>query len=790
MSNTSIFLNEAEVIGGIRVACQGYFERSEYFGGVMRYISSAILLEIGLVLTLYRFVRLLLKPLGMPNVAQLLAGFIVGPICRVYMDKSVHRPTLFSISSIFSHIGFFLHLFLLGVEINLRKVAKTGKKAFMISLSGVFVSLAFAIATYKSTVNLNISTGLNGRSAPPVILYNAFNYLMSTSSHLNDLGISNSKLGQLASSASMIVDMSIMLLTMLTFTVLVPLARGGSELIKCVTLLYYALMFFGFRPLFLYILSLKPEGKPLKQIHFILIVLSVLVLALMGESMNQKFGPFLLALSLPEEPLATILAERLDPFASSVLFPFYVIAQGMDLESDGLDNKSCAVAFILAMGYLGKFFGTIVSARLFRLPFSDAITLSLIMSSRGVLDIATISSLTHNGDLSITQYTIFILHSAITIGVLLPFAKFLYEPSKQYSTLMRNSVIDFHGNNDLLKILVCIHKEDNVSGLMRILKVCHSTLENPVSVMALQLLQLTGRCTMPIMAPLHEVSSISSLRNNIERCTHIVNSFLSLERETQGRTRVQHFVAMSTYATMHNDICNLAYEKTVELVILPFHTSWAPDGSVKDTSFSIREVNNRVLKKAPCSVGILIDRSRCNHPRLFGEDGLSVDRSSMSQSSVGDEDMYRILVTFVGGADDYEALAYSKLFASHPSVMLTVLWLKASSYEENDEMDYEVMHRFQKSCRNNDRISFNEVVVNNGAETVQVIVSIKDQADLVVTGMFHHSESTPMLGMSDGWSEYPELGVLGDMLASTDFEFSLLVVQQEPQTEFAFNCEK
>ncbi|KAK9668775.1 hypothetical protein RND81_13G085900 [Saponaria officinalis] len=784
MSNNSIFWNEGVAIGSYKIACQGYFERSQLFDGLLCSISSAILIEIGLVLSLYRFVRLLLKPLGMPNVAQMLAGFIVGPFFELYVDSySVHKPSLLTIISILSHIGFYLHLFLLGVEINLRKVAKTGKKAFVISLSGLFTSLAFSYVTCSKVKRDEFKF-----TSLPIILYNAFNYLMSTASHLNDLGISNSKLGQLASSASMIIDMSVMLLSLTTYNIVYPLIHGREHLWKCLLVLYYALLFFGFRPLLIYILSLKPEGKPMKQMHFIIIVVTILVLALMGECIDQKFSPFLVALSLPEEPLATILAERLDPFISSVLYPFFIITRGMDMDFQDFDKSCNAMVVILSMGYLGKFFGTIISARLFRLPFSQAITLSLIMSARGVLDISALSTSLQYQVLKKNHYTIYLLHSAITMGVLLPFAKFFYEPSKQYSTLMRHSIVDFHQYDELLKILVCIHKEENLPGLLRILRVCHSTPENPISVMVLQLLQLTGRCTMPIMAPLHEVSSISSLRSNIDRCTNIVNSFLSLERETEGMTRAQHYVAMSPYTTMHNDICNLAYEKTVGLVILPFHTSWANDGAVKDTSLSIREVNNMVLKKAPCSVGVLIDRSR-SQPRVFDEDGVLIDQSRSHPRFV-DEGVYMISVIFVGGVDDYEALAYSRLFASHPSVRLNVLWLKAPTTEETNELDYEVMKKFHKSCRNNDRISFNEVVVNNGAETVQVMVSIKDHVDLVVTGMHHHLESTPMLGLSDGWSEYPELGVLGDMFASSDFEFSLLIVQLEPQNEFTLNFEK
>ncbi|XP_074315137.1 cation/H(+) antiporter 14-like [Silene latifolia] len=226
---------------------------------------------------------------------------------------------------------------------------------------------------------------------------------------------------------------------------------------------------------------------------------------------------------------------------------------------------------------------------------------------------------------------------------------------------------------------------------------------------------------------------------------------------------------MSPYATMHNDICNLAYEKAVGLVIIPFHITSGPKGTIIDSSLAIREVNNVVLKKAPCSVGLLVDRSS-------------------SRKRVIKEDAYMIWIVFIGGADDYEALAYGKLFANNPCVRLHVIWLKPPESDDVNVLDNEVMKQFRSTCINNERISFEEVIVNSGDETIQVMAMVKEKVDLVVTGKVHNLQSIPLFGLSDGWSEYPELGILGDVFA-LDFEFSLLVVQQEPQSEFALDFE-
>ncbi|XP_074317213.1 cation/H(+) symporter 13-like [Silene latifolia] len=478
----SIAWNEGNTTEGISIACQGFVMHSNVFGGIIRKISSSLLFDVGIFLILYRFVRTLLKPLRMPFASQLLAGFIVGPFFGIYVNNyAINRPSLFLISSVLANIGFFLQLFVLGLSINLGKLTKTGKKAFILSYSGLFTSLAFSFATYV-TINTT-DQDFRPTGIPAIIAFNASNYLLSTSSHLNDLGMSNSKLGRLASSTSMVTDMSVMLISITILNVILPILGGTKTASKSLVVLYYALLFSVFRPLIIYLVSFKKEGISLKRTHFVMIIVLILVIVLLGESFDQRYSPFLVALTLPEEPLLTILTERLDPFTSNILFPFFVINCGMHMTIP--DLRSYGVVIILVMGYIGKFLGVIIPACFLRLPFSQATSLALVMSTRGIMDISPILSLFHTKGLSPNHYTIVMLHASITMGVLLPLVRLLYEPSRQYSTIMRRGVIDFQENSEVLLILVCIHKEESLPGLVRFLKAFYSTQQNPVSILAL-----------------------------------------------------------------------------------------------------------------------------------------------------------------------------------------------------------------------------------------------------------------------------------------------------------------
>lgn len=69
--------------------------------------------------------------------------------------------------------------------------------------------------------------------------------------------------------------------------------------------------------------------------------------------------------------------------------------------------------------------------------------------------------------------------------------------------------------------------------------------------------------------------------------------------------------------------------------------------------------------------------------------------------------------------------------------------------------------------------------VENGEETASALRDIADMYTMFIVGKGSRCNSSLTTGISD-WEECPELGRVGDFLASPDFELcgSVLVVQQ------------
>ena len=102
--------------------------------------------------------------------------------------------------------------------------------------------------------------------------------------------------------------------------------------------------------------------------------------------------------------------------------------------------------------------------------------------------------------------------------------------------------------------------------------------------------------------------------------------------------------------------------KSVAMIILPFHKQWKrsnSDDEVANLGHSWREVNKRMLKDAPCSVALVVERG-------FGGGSQKTPRPTANVAQ-------RVCVIFFGGPDDREALELGGRMAEHPAVQVTVI---------------------------------------------------------------------------------------------------------------------
>uniref|UniRef100_A0A0R0K9Y8 Cation/H+ exchanger transmembrane domain-containing protein n=1 Tax=Glycine max TaxID=3847 RepID=A0A0R0K9Y8_SOYBN len=172
-------------------------------------------------------------------------------------------------------------------------------------------------------------------------------------------------------------------------------------------------------------------------------------------------------------------------------------------------------------------------------------------------------------------------------------------------------------------------------------------------------------------------------------------------------------------------IQNLRADADIPLILLPFHKHSTVEG-----------INQNVMHHAPCSVGILVDRGH----------------GWLSKVSL------RVCIVFIGGPDDREAPGDSSLVG-------------ACSFAV--EVD-------TNATTNDEANGILSTVIDSGKEK-ELDEEYLDRGsyDLYILG---HGKGRNFLVLSNlmDWTDCPELGVIGDMLASNSFGYcsSVLVVQQ------------
>ncbi|XP_042515404.1 cation/H(+) antiporter 15-like [Macadamia integrifolia] len=378
------------------------------------------------------------------------------------------------------------------------------------------------------------------------------------------------------------------------------------------------------------------------------------------------------------------------------------------------------------------------------------------------------------------EYAIAVLSILLITAISTPILRILHDPTKSYTTTIRRTIQDTKRNSEL-RMLVCIQRQENVPTMINLIEVSHANRENPISVIVLKLVELVGRASPILVA--HNNDELPSSQNgggnrggnnsgkisSSSSCRYdqIFNAFQQYKLLNEDCISIQQFTAISHVATMHDDVCQVACDKRATIIIVPFHKEWSIDGSISSVNSGLRNMNLNILKKAPCSVGVLVDRG-------IMQGSLSVITSRSS--------FYHVAVLLMGGADDGEALAYGSRIALHQHVKVTIIFLNDNNIN-NKKMVTNQMERYKLTNEVNDRIDYREEVVTDGERLGALIRDILEEGnDLTIVGKRQWRDSPLFSGLTE-WNECPELGVIGDMLASPDFgtTSSILVVQQQRQ---------
>lgn len=743
-------------------------------------------LQLVLVVLTTRALVLLLRPLNQPRVlAEILGGIVLGPSVMGRMEifgDYIFPPRSLLVMETIAHFGLLCFLFLVGVEMDVTMVRQTGRKALAVATAGMILPFATgAVASFmlQGFAGKNIHQNAFLIFLGLALSVTAFPVLARI---LAEIKLLDSDIGRLSMSAAIISDTFTWVI--LAMAIAVTQSRGtawASLWILTWGAVFVLLCFYGARRGMRWLMRRRiAEGQSVGDFHVCLVITGMMVAATVTDAigLHSAFGAFMFGLAVPNKgPLGVALLEKLEDLVTGLLLPLYFAISGLRTNlSTVKEGRTAALLFVVfVIASVGKVAGTVLIALFYMIPLREGLSLGFLMNTRGVVEMIILEIGRDRRVLDDEAFAVIVMTSLVLTSLVTPAVRYLHRPVRRRLGYKRRTLQ--RSNSDAeLRVLACVHNTRNVPSILSLLKLSSPTKRSPIFVYALHLIELTGRASSLLIV--HNASTSGSWNGNGSRkhgtaanehpSDHISHAFQSYEQQTTS-VSVQTLTIISPYTTMHEDVCSLADEKHVVLILLPFHKQQTVDGGMEPIDPSIKTLNENMLAASPCSVGVLVDR------------GLSGKSHSGRHS-------YSVAQLFFGGPDDREALAYTARMAENPCVNLTIVRFALGDAErsaeglQDEQLDNSLLTEFRLRKVGEESATYSENAVNNTEEMMGVIRTIESgRYDLIVVGRRQcEAALVLMAGLAD-WTECPELGTLGDFLASADSATttaSVLVVQQ------------
>ncbi|KAG7560751.1 Cation/H+ exchanger [Arabidopsis thaliana x Arabidopsis arenosa] len=786
-----------------------------------------LIVQTALIIAVSRSLAVLFKPLRQPKViAEIVGGILLGPSAlgrnTAYMDRIFPKWSMPILESVAS-IGLLFFLFLVGLELDLSSIRRSGKRAFGIAVAGITLPFIAGVGV-AFVIRNTLYTAADRPGYAEFLVFmgvalsiTAFPVLARI---LAELKLLTTQIGETAMAAAAFNDVAAWILLALAVALAGDGGEGGGEKKSPLVSLWVLLSGAGFVVFMLVVIrpGMKwvakrgsPENDVVRESYVCLTLAGVMVSGFATDliGIHSIFGAFVFGLTIPKDgEFGQRLIERIEDFVSGLLLPLYFATSGLKTDVAKIRGAESwgMLGLVVVTACAGKIVGTFVVAVMVKVPAREALTLGFLMNTKGLVELIVLNIGKEKKVLNDETFAILVLMALFTTFITTPTVMAIYKPARGTHRKLKDLSASDGSTKEELRILACLHGPANVSSLISLVESIRTTKILQLKLFVMHLMELTERSSSIIMVQRARKNGLPFVHRyrHGERHSSVIGGFEAYRQ--LGRVAVRPITAVSPLPTMHEDICHMAETKRVTMIILPFHKRWnvdhghghhhhqdGGDGNLpENVGHGWRLVNQRVLKNAPCSVAVLVDR---------GLGSIEAQTSSLDGSNV----VERVCVIFFGGPDDREALELGGRMAEHPAVKVTVIRFlvretlrsnavtlrpatskgKEKNYaflttnvdpEKEKELDEGALEDFKSKWK--EMVEYKEKESNNIIEEILSIGQSKD-FDLIVVGR-GRLPSAEVAALAERQAEHPELGPIGDVLASSINHVipSILVVQQ------------
>ncbi|KAJ3691294.1 hypothetical protein LUZ61_020458 [Rhynchospora tenuis] len=785
-------------------------------------------IEIILILVVSNILHFFLQRLGQPSIiSQILAGIIVGR--TVLLSRTKFSESSGNIVDYFSDVVLqarVVFMFVIGLEVDVMYLRQNIRRACSIALASISACMVLSLAASPllyarlssdgaSRTLFIVTIGLFlSNSASPVLVCIA-----------TDLKLVSSKIGKLAISSAVLNDLTAVVAFFLyslqlrrSYSAVLSKGIPGKmlDLLVWVILVGLAMLLMKWLVKILNARNRKKRYISNVEVGCVLIVVGGITFFMEFVGYDNKTMSFLLGLAFPRKgPTARTILEKLMFSVHSIILPLYFSGVFVNYDLNVLvgkaDGKMIGIAFLVSvLSMAGKVIGTVAVTRfIFKTRLRESVVLGILLNAKGYMDIMFLSVGIRYKLWGFDTAVVLMFTIIINTFIACPVARLIVAWERRAYRYNPQS-LEHLGPDNQLCVLACVHGQREVPAMLTLCTLCAGNGWSLIAVYLLHLLELTQKYAVDLMSNQKSLNN-SSWENDGDDLRQVSLAADSFSQDSG--LFIKQLTVLSSYRTMNEDIYMGAEEVRACLVLLPFHKEQRYDRRMVCRKDEKRQLNLKVLQHAPCTIGILVDRP-VGSGMSIGMYSTTASLRSTAQTSTANTDpetpatvtssghVHQIVAIFFGGPDDREAASLLARIAPHKSVNATLVRFLPNSSEdtlsknwssrcmsefalitERDiqlERDEQFLTAYHHRYVASGIVTYAERQVSSGPETVTALSSMAGMYSLFIVGKGGPHLSTPMMAGIRDWEECPELGPIGDLLASDDFmdSGSVLIMQQ------------
>ncbi|KAG7652265.1 Cation/H+ exchanger [Arabidopsis thaliana x Arabidopsis arenosa] len=761
---------------------------------------NTMFIQMACILVFSQLFYLLLKPCGQAGpVAQILAGIVLSPVLLSRIPKVKEFFLQKNAADYYSFFSFALRtsfMFLIGLEVDLHFMRRNFKKAAVITLSSFVVSglLSFAslmlfiplfgIKEDYFTFFLVLLVTLSNTASPVVVR------------SIADWKLNTCEIGRLTISCALFIELTNVVL----YTIIMAFISGTIILELFLFLLATVALILINMVLAPWLPKRNPKEKYLSKAETLVFFIFLLIIGITIESydVNSSVSVFTIGIMFPRQGKThRTLIQRLSYPIHEFVLPVYFGYIGFRFSIIALTKRFyLGLVIIVVVTIIGKFIGVISACMYLKIPKKYWLFLPTILSVKGHVGLLLLdSNYSEKKWWTTTIHDMMVAALVITTLVSGVLASFLLKAREKDFAYEKTS-LESHNTNEELRVLSCAYGVRHARGAISLVSALSGSrgASDPFTPLLMHLVPLPKKRKSELMYHEHDEDG-GNANGDDEFGTNegleINDSIDSFAKDS--KILIQQVKLVTQMLNMHEEICNATEDLRVSIVFLPFHKHQRIDGKTTNDGELFRQMNRNVLRHAPCSIGIFVDRNITGFQQPHGFDSVQ-----------------HVAALFFGGPDDREALALCKWLANNTLIHLTVIQFVSEESKaetpvgnamtrDNNEVFMEVLGRNQTE-QETDRsfleefynrfvttgqVGFIEKLVSNGPHTLTILREIGEMYSLFVVGKSRGD--CPMTVRMKDWEECPELGTVGDFLASSlDVNASVLVVQRQRHSHDSF----